>query len=318
MFDELLIDTPIINPNNVKPEFSPIHSPGKYKYQALKDFLFMLQMEPFIRLGLINLIPDPCDFDLPLMRAMMDMARNRSNSRIVISKQDEQLQFRLAIEDLLNSSSLAPKNARIRLLMREFGLDQATATETIDQLETVAESSPLVMLQQQDIETCSQFLQFHMGPNYEMSLFLAQVTGSTIITDSGSRWQELTTAQHREQGLVNYSWNEVFREFKAMPLDEQLVETYSKSKGNFAALRSLLKSADNMVLQNNKNVKQQIQLAKQLSSLMDKLSAGSMRPFKVLSPEGGFYDANVQRLLMRSSCLNYERKVRTVYGIGFQ
>jgi hypothetical protein len=316
MFDELLIDTPIINPNNVKPEFSPIHSPDKYKYQALKDFLFMLQMEPFIRLGLINLIPDPCDFDLPLMQAMLDMARNRSN--VVLSKQDKQLQFRLGIEDLLNSSSLAPKNARIRMLMREFGLDQATATETINQLETVAESSPLVMLQQQDVETCSQFIQFHMGPNYEMSLFIAQVTGSTIITDSGSRWQELITPQHREQGLVNYSWNEIFREFKAIPLDEQLVETYSKSNGNFAALRSLLKSADNMILQNNKNVEQMIQLAKQLSSLMDKLSASSMRTFKVLSPEGGFYDANVQRLLMRSSCLNYERKVRTVYGIGLQ
>ena len=65
MFDEFLIETPITNPNNVRPEFSPIENPSRYKYQALKDFLFMLQLEPYIGLGLVNLIPDPSEFDMP-------------------------------------------------------------------------------------------------------------------------------------------------------------------------------------------------------------------------------------------------------------
>lgn len=43
IFDEFLIETPIVNPNNVKPEFSPIKSPIKYKYQALKIFSLCLR-----------------------------------------------------------------------------------------------------------------------------------------------------------------------------------------------------------------------------------------------------------------------------------
>ncbi|MDP3211892.1 DUF4238 domain-containing protein [Methylotenera sp.] len=48
LFDEFLIMSPIVNPKNVKPKFSPIDSPMSYKYQALKDFLLMLELEPYI------------------------------------------------------------------------------------------------------------------------------------------------------------------------------------------------------------------------------------------------------------------------------
>ncbi|CAM4371625.1 DUF4238 domain-containing protein [Pseudoalteromonas ostreae] len=317
MFDEFLIETPIINPNNVNPEFSSIKFPNKYKYQALKDFLFMLQVEPFIRAGLINLIPDPCNFDLPLRRAMLEVANSRAQKRGVLDEQDKPLMFRLSVEDVLNSTSLVPTKARIRLLMSQFGLDQATATTTINELEALAEASPLVMLQQFETKSCGQFIQFHMSPNYEMSLFLAQVTGSVIITDSSSRWHELAGAQHREQGNVVYPWHEVFKRFEAIPIDDKLVETYKKANGNFTTLGNLLKSADNLVLQNNVDTKQHIHLASQLSSVAEQLSESNMHTFRVLSPQHGFYDTNVQTLLMKSSCLNYECKVRTVYGIGF-
>lgn len=43
---------------------------------------------------------------------------------------------------------------------------------------------------------------FSMGPNDEMALFTAQVTGSIIVTDSESRWNELQAAQHRRSGVV--------------------------------------------------------------------------------------------------------------------
>ena len=55
-------------------------------------------------------------------------------------------------------------------------------------------------------------------------------------------------------------------------------------------------------------------LTKQIEHATEPLTTAHL---KVLSPDGGFYDTNVQRLLMRSSCLRYDRHVRTVYGIGF-
>lgn len=322
MFDEFLIETPVTNPNNVRPEFSPIENPSRYKYQALKDFMFMLQLEPYIGLGLVNLIPDPSEFDMPLMRAMMEMARERGDRREILNEQDRRLHFRMSTEDLLNSTAMMPREARIQLLISEFGLDEDNATQTIDALERSAEASPLVMLQQVERRDSGQFIQFRMGPNYEMALLIAQITGSVLVTDSGSIWQELMAAQNRSQGIVTYPWNDAHTQFNVLPIDESFLDTFRKSQGNFATARNWLKTTEQMVLDNNRNTSQLTRLAGQASDLMSRLEQITepllLPQFRISSPEGGFYDANVQRLLARSSCLRYDSYVRSVYGIGIQ
>lgn len=320
LFDDFLIETPIINPNNINPEFSPLESPSRYKYQALKDFMFMLQMEPFIRLGLINLIPDPSEFDMPLMRGMMEMAKERSLKQQILTNQDQHLLTSISIEDLLNSTAIMPREARIQLLIHEFGLDEEEATNTIDELESQAEISPLMLLQKTGYKDSGQFLQFRMAPNYEMSLLIAQATGSVLVTDSSSRWQELMSAQHRVHGIASSPWSEVFDTYKFFPIDERFLETFQKSQSYFANARNYLKAADKMVISNNRNVYQRSQLAEQISNFMQLLKQTSeplrLESLKIASPEGGFYDVNVQRLLALSSCLKYEHQVRSVYGIA--
>lgn len=320
IFDELLIETPIVNPNNVKPKFSPIESPASYKYQALKDFMFMLELEPYIGLGLVNLIPDPSEFDMSLMQAMMEMARERGFKRQVLNEQDRSLHFSLATEDLLNSTAMMPREARVNLLKSDFGLDEKAAMQTIDDLERKAEASPLVMLQHVELRDSSQLMRFSMGPNYEMSLFIAQVTGSVLVTDSGSRLQEFMTAQHRTDGFVSYPWNEAFLKFKALPIDEQLLDTYQKSQGHFATARTWLKTADKMVLDNNHDPELLTRLAGHANKFQEQIGQlkepFELERFMILSPEGGFYDTNVHRLLVRSNCLSYNHSVRSVYGIG--
>ena len=323
MFDEFLVETPVTNPNNVRPEFSPIENPARYKYQALKDFMFMLQLEPYIGLGLVNLIPDPSEFDMPLMKAMMEMARERGDRQEILNEQDHRLHFRLFTEDLLNSTAMMPKEARVQLLISEFGLDEDVATQTIDTLEGAAEASPLVMLQQVELRDSGQFQQFRMGPNYEMALLIAQVTGSVLVTDSGSRWQELMAAQHRAQGIVSYPWNDAHTQFNALPIDEPFLDTFRKSQGIFSTARNWLRTTDRMVQGNNRNAAQLTQLAGQASDFANRLERHTAEPlllhrFRISSPDGGFYDATVQRLLARSSCLRYDRNVRSVYGVGIQ
>jgi hypothetical protein len=323
MFDEFLVETPVTNPNNVRPDFSPIENPARYKYQALKDFMFMLQLEPYIGLGLVNLIPDPSEFDMPLMRAMMEMARERGDRQEILNEQDHRLHFRLFTEDLLNSTAMMPKEARVQLLISEFGLDEDVATQTIDTLEGAAEASPLVMLQQVELRDSGQFQQFRMGPNYEMALLIAQVTGSVLVTDSGSRWQELMAAQHRAQGIVSYPWNDAHTQFNALPIDEPFLDTFRKSQGIFSTARNWLKTTDRMVQGNNRDAAQLTRLAGQASDFTNRLERQTAEPllldrFRISSPEGGFYDATVQRLLARSSCLRYDRSVRSVYGVGIQ
>lgn len=319
IFDELLVTTPVTNPCNIRPEFSPIESPDKYKYQAIKEFLFMLQMEPFVELGLVNLIPDPSEFDMALMRAMMDIARDRGQTEEILCEHDRRMCFRLAIEDLLNSTAMMPREVRIQILINEFGLDEAAATRSITELERNAEASPLVMLQQLPAGNGGQLIQSSMGPNYEMALLIAQVTGSVLVTDSGSRWKEFMSAQHRNQGIANYPWSEVFGLLSSIPIDEQFLNTFRKSQGQFATARILLEMADRMVLDNNRTSARLAFIAGQASDLMVRLDQATesmiLKRLKISSPDGGFYDVNVQRLLARSSCLRYDSQVRSIYGI---
>lgn len=319
IFDEFLIETPVTNPNNFRSEFSPIESPSKYKCQALKEFIFMLQMEPFIKLGLVNLIPDPSEFDMSLMKAMMEMARGRGQVKEVLCEQDRLLCFRLAIEDLLNSTAMIPREMRIQILINEFGLDKATATQSITELERSSEASPLVILQKLPTDNGGQLMQFRMGPNYEMALLIAQVTGSILVTDSGSRWNEFMSAQHRNQGIVTYPWNEMFNLLSIMPIDEQFLDTFRKSQKYFSTTRRLLKLADRMVLDNNRNAARLTLIAGQALNFTEHLDQVTesviLKSLKISSPDGGFYDTNVQRLLARSSCLRYDSQVRSIYGI---
>lgn len=144
LFDEFLIETPIVNPNNVKPEFSPIEAPAKYKYQALKDFLLMLELEPYIGYGIINLIPDPSNFDLNIMKAMMNMATSRR--RTFESERDIEAHAKLALEDYLNTIHMMPRDVKIRSLVGDFGMPDVDAVQTIDMLESIAEASSLTIL----------------------------------------------------------------------------------------------------------------------------------------------------------------------------
>lgn len=322
IFDEFLIETPVTNPNNVKPEFSPIESPKRYKYQALKDFMFMLNLEPFIGFGLVNLIPDPSEFDLPLMRAMLGMAAERGRKKYNMCEEELRFYSRMATEDLLNSTCMMPKDARAQLMIDTFGLNEASAEQAITDFDSTAEASPLVLLQSVDPQNSGQFMQFRMGPNYEMALLIAQVTGSVLVTDSDVKWQELMSSQHRNQGIVNNSWGTALSRINALPIDEPFLETYKRSHGVFSTARKLLKKADQMVLKNNRDAVELAQLTDLISNFSERLEQPQkslrIQRLKISSPDGGFYDANVQRLLVSSSCLKYDHKVRSVYGIDLR
>ena len=324
LFDEFLIESPIVNPNVVKPEFSPVENPARYKYQALKDFLLMLELEPYIGYGLINLIPDPCKFDLNLMKAMMDMAYSRRGT--VESEQDREVHLKLAIEDFLNSIHTLPREVKIRSLVSDFGMPEGLAAQSIDALEANAEAAPLTLLQPIQPGDGGQLMQSNMVPNYEMTLFAAQVTGSVVVTDSETRWIELQAAQHRQMGLVSYPWEDVYGQMKRIPMDYHMLESYTKTQRHFTDARAVMKRTDEFVLADNHDSDQLERLTRlvtRLKSRLGQIDSDRTAEFvngdcRILAPDGGIYDSNVQRLLALSGCLRYDPKVRSVYYVGLK
>lgn len=76
-FDEVIIQHPFVHPKAVNKKFSPIENPHQYKYQTLKNILLFFYLEPFVRRGIVNFIPDPCMFDNYLHRELLNMAEKR-------------------------------------------------------------------------------------------------------------------------------------------------------------------------------------------------------------------------------------------------
>lgn len=318
VFEEFLIQSPILNPNNVRPEFSPIETPEAYKYQALKDFLFMLELEPFIGVGLVNLVPDPGNHDQDLQRSMMGIAGGREP--LEPCDNDARVCFELTTQDLLNSTAMMPKAVKIRLLEDQFHLPKKEAERIAAAVESMAEASPLMVLQKLKAGKGGQFIQTCMAPNFEMALFLGQVTGSVLVTDSGTRWKQLSKAQHLNQGFARHPWKKIQEQFQRIPVDYRSIDTFERSEGQFSKLRSLIRSLDSMVRRDERDAGKIDILATQVSSFSESLDEADemapVEPFKILSPEGGFYDVKVQRLLARSSCTHYEDFVRSIYGVA--
>ncbi|MGT1844005.1 DUF4238 domain-containing protein [Enterobacter hormaechei subsp. xiangfangensis] len=318
-FDEFIIQSPVTNPINIKPEFNPIHRSEDFKYQALKEFLFMLELEPFIDKGLVNIIPDPTEFDIQLKLEMMRMVKKRRHKQVVYNGDEFQYHCSLIIQDVLNSSVGLPREAKVNYIAQQMSIDFKEAELRFDDFEKVSENSPLMMLQDTTVQGSGQVMFNKMEPNYELSLFIAQVTGSVVVTDSFARWEQLMSAQHRELGMISFPWGEMLLDLNKLPIDAAYMESFCKSQGVFANIRNLIRSLVRMLDAQDYDVQHLSNAKKTINEVMAGVDQSResliMRGLKISCPKYGFHDDNVQRLLLSSSCLKYKRYVTAIIGI---
>lgn len=312
-FDELLIQHPFINPNTVKPELSPLDSPNKHKYQVLKNIFLFLLLQPFIRAGVVNFIPDPCSFDNLLHLEMRAMAEHRRDSQIIDENEKELLKI-MNKDDFNRILRMLPREKqihRIRQALPEISNDELEAL--LEYRKVLNEQDPLVLLQEYDFSESGLFMIGSLAPNFEMALFIAQSTGSIIVTDSETRWQELRTAQSRVNGIVTYPWDDyrkVIEEqeyfFSTMP--EVCFE--NRMNGSFSGIRNLfrelfLKIQDKNISPESLQLEKfKSQFIKEHVHFVKKYVTDSNDTFKakinVHMPRGGMSSNNVQRLLLKS------------------
>ena len=193
-FGELIVETPFVHNGVVADEFKPVEHPKIYRHEFLKAVLLFMTVMPLVERGLINLIPDPCDFDYHLRRQMMAMAENRAPWLTGLADKEVRAQA-LVHEDMKRSLMCLPRDA-LRAQMREAmpELDSAGLEEALDAIEGLREGDPLAVLQVDSLmggEEGGQFHHMRLAPNFEMTMYLAQATGASIVTDSPVRWAEL-------------------------------------------------------------------------------------------------------------------------------
>lgn len=312
-FDEVLIQHPFINPGAVKPEFSPVDSPHQHKHQMLKNLLLFLFLHPFIESGVINFIPNPCFFDQHLHRQMLDMAKQRRSGE-KINKREADRYKKLLEDDIFRTMRMLPKEQQlyqIRQAMPDLSSEQIE--EALQDMGKQNEEDPLALLQDNVFGEGGQFMMTSLAPNFEMSLFIAQATGSIILTDSETRWEELKVAQFKEGGVVSYPWSALGNYFSNLQFvfsADPKKNIHHRINGEFGNFRKVFSEVYSTV-KNGQNVpdanlveKFKADFKGGLETAVRGYDTNEQFTFKgkmnFLMPKGGFVDNNVQRLLLQS------------------
>lgn len=195
MFGEVFIQHPFINPRTVKDDFNPVKNPQTYRQEVLKSVLLFMHLMPLVEIGLVNLFPDPWDFDHNLRQHTMHLAKERWRLLRPLMPADDSGFKDLASEEFRRSLyQLSEDGQRAMLKRHSPELDNGQIENLIQGFEALKENDPFAVLQagaHLDGKDGGQFQTFKLAPNFEMAMYMAQATGAAIITDHPMRWKEL-------------------------------------------------------------------------------------------------------------------------------
>lgn len=330
-FGEVLIQNPFLHPAALQAQFSPVENPAQYRQEVLKSVALLLDLMPLIDAGIVNLFPDPCHFDPHLRREMMQMAKERYEGRAPLEA-DVRTRW-LQRDDFQRSIWSLPEEAQrpmIQKAMPELGTDDID--ELISAVRSQRELDPLAPLQADVIAAGPDgglLMCHHLVPNLEMSLYLAQATGSVIVTDSPHRWQELVETAWYERGRPPHVLSELktaIEDAEHLYLGDQAALCQVHESKASEAYRSFMRSVARYL---DKTVKAapkpnwESQIPGRFSTAHAALQGELQRtvapalPAKVqcIMPSGGIRDNTINRLLLMSSVDHYSERVPMAFFI---
>ena len=193
--DKIIIISPFPNPRVMTQEYSPFNSPSQYRNDTIKNIFLMTLLMPLIEADIVEMIPDPCDFDPYFRKRIYTMAEARMKGRGP-SKEDSELAIKLMRDDFRRFMLNLPRESlkhQMKSAMPDISEEEIEKAVEYAQEEKLAD--PLAPLQPQIPGKDGGQLQIlRMGGNLEMALYLAQTTGSYVYTDVKYRWREFQSA----------------------------------------------------------------------------------------------------------------------------
>ena len=317
-FGEIIVQQPFVNPRAVNPKFNPIQSPHSFKQQSLKDFFLLLLLEPFIASSAINFVPDPCFFDNNLQEHIFAMAEEKK-SDLTPNKTEEHRFYNLFQEDHFRSLRLMPEEFWFGELRKHSPrITDLEIREIILELNRQKNNDPFSLLQSNVLKEGGQLLFIHNCPIREMSLLLAQATGSILFSDSETRQSEIRQSQDTQQKSSEELWPG-FRD-STSKIIYNFTEDLDKNVENiqsaeFLKFRSILeglvdRSINGIGFNSQEETKRftrnLIRANDNIASLYRSTDKNIVScNMEILVPKGGFTDQTISRFLLMSGVNAY-------------
>jgi hypothetical protein len=317
-FGELLIEHPFVHAGTMRKEFSPVDNPQTYRQEILKAVALLVSLMPLVDCGLVNLVPDPCNFNLHLRDQMMQMARARVAGRDIAVDENDRT-YKVMERDARRSLLLMPQDVLEAQLAGGIpGLEGVDAAKLREGLEAMKRADPLVSLQADALaggKDGGMLSMSKLAPNFEMAMYLAQATGSAIATDSTYRWAEISDALMRRNVDLQGGLHGLARRIEQSDfgfVQDSLEALRSHAHGAFGAYPPLMHDAFKYLLDREKRgAKPNYEdgLAAQFSNSHARIQAALAKAetnvvsgqIKVAMPARGIQDNTINRLLLMSS-----------------
>jgi SEC-C motif len=214
--DELLVIDPFLNPWIISPEYNPIDNPDQHKQDILKLIYFLFQVAPWIESGIVRLIPDPTDFDVPLKRETWRLAMERRADQ-KLATEDLEEAHEIGFQEVKRALLALPDND----LLRQFEkmgkpLTEEQKKEYLDYARRELRNDPLALEQplggnRKD----GQLIAMRGGANLETALIIGSQTGAFPYTNMRTRWQEIIAARD-EMSETARVWSPLTKAFQGL------------------------------------------------------------------------------------------------------
>lgn len=314
--DEIWIQNPFANGNNMRKEYSPIENPEQYRSDTIKNLMFFFLIMPLVEIGVVNLFPDPWDFSYALRMEVMREAEKRRDSVKLDERSFKEVKKLYSDDFKRNIYSLPDDKLRSFLKQASPEMPDEELSKLTDYAKRMNAQDPLADLNpSKSIEKWGQMMLSRITPNLEMSLFLAQAMGATIITDHPYRWAEICSSIPYYFDITQNPWEPFEISLKDFPIKfpmvmDQRVHIEEIYKSEYHSMKEALKRLWYLINKNNEisdiqveNLKKDFVSAQvQISAAIEKLtqkklqrssSSGFQPPFSVdaklnckISPSG--------------------------------
>lgn len=277
--DEILILNPFPNPNIIRKEHNPIDNPNKYRQATLKNIIFFISFIPLIQSGHINLIPDPTDFNLAFKKQIMDEAEKRRNQIELDDKSIEPMK-KMTMEDHKRFLFSLPEDSLKNIIKQaKPEITDEDLEKTIEYVKKINEQDPLAPLHPPAPgKGNGQMLVSHLSPNLELGMFLAQTTGSFILTHHPYRWSEICSSVNYFYGNFESPWERIAAHMKNYEIDrihflDQKDFLSALNNGEFRYMKIALRNIWNAVQKEQPNSSMQTDnLIKEIDLAREKMS----------------------------------------------
>jgi len=209
--DQIFIVDPFHKPHALRDEFNPLIHPDRYKSDTLRLLYFLMEAEPWIRSGIVTLIPNPGQFDFEFRNESVRLAKERTK-RFQFTKEDLDENSEEGKEDFRRFIQRLPREELLQTIRQQNpGISDSKAAEVYEYLLEERRRDPLAL--DQTIEGPEdQITAIQVGGNLETVLALSEEIGAFPYTSLGWRWRELLSERNELSDLAKV-WSPLSKTF---------------------------------------------------------------------------------------------------------